>query len=966
MRKSILKTTAQALLAAALLAPLQAFSATTGALTLLPNAGAGAGNQPYTATTDITGNYLYVGNYGDGTISAYSVNTSTGALSAQGPAFLGSLDPVTLTLTPNGRFFYSAGGLLAGFALDGAATPGMIPATAGGGWGMGAGNGPESGAVDGASRYFYLAAYGDAQIRGYAIDPQSGALSALPGSPYATAVQPDAVALTPSGQFLYVTSAAGGLYAYSVNGAGGFTPLAGSPFSTGGNPGYLVMDPSGRFLYFANTNDNTIGAYAINASTGGLTAVAGSPFSAAAAPNCLAMDPSGRFLYANLAQTGIAGYAINNGSGALTAVPGSPYYVNVPGQCLQVSANGKFLYYLDGNNNVDVYSINNVALSINNLTVGINTVNIGTNASIPGNVTAKSAGFYYGNSPVPSAANSTLVATLNASGFSATLPTSALQADTTYYVRPFLVTASGDTYLGQTRTFTFEHVLNPMPAPTLSGSPLQLQMQGSINHLHGEAVQKAGFAFVSSSTSQTPVSTATATVNNKAFSASTTIPVSGLAASAYIRPFITTATGNSYYGAAVAFDNGPLVQTVSVTDAGIAGMALSGKLNDTFTPKAIGFAYATTANPQTSNSTVAGKSSGSSFGAALAQDALTPGATYYVRAYATQADGSVLYGASSSFVNKLVLNNNSVAGLDNLDLSATLRSGLTAKFTGFLYGTSAQVSLSSYEGYVPGSATSGVFTAQRALSLLKSPGQTYYVVDEQGNVAYSNVTSFVNNPAVQLTVTQLGSSNGNYTVTIAPRVKNIGRVDLIANTGKLGGVALLTNITAPGTYNLSFGNVLVPNSPYTFEIRVYFSGSASFYTSNVVTLSTKTATLGQDMRGGNLVYLDSSGQHGLIAQRTNANATIAPLAKAQQIMSSDPAWRLPTLAELETLYNADKAGYITLTTKGGQTLYWSSDSCANDGQCPNQDYQWTMMMSSGTAVPQSPTKQGWARGVKTF
>jgi DNA-binding beta-propeller fold protein YncE len=42
-------------------------------------------------------------------------------------------------------------------------------------------------------------------------------------------------------------------------------PVSGSPFLTGRNPFGLVIDPSGAFLYTANTADNTISEFTINA-----------------------------------------------------------------------------------------------------------------------------------------------------------------------------------------------------------------------------------------------------------------------------------------------------------------------------------------------------------------------------------------------------------------------------------------------------------------------------------------------------------------------------------------------------------------------------------------------------------------------------------------------------------------------------------------------------------------------------
>jgi len=59
---------------------------------------------------------------------------------------------------------------------------------------------------------------------------------------------------------------------YTINAAtGALTPVPGSPFATGTMPTYVTVDPTGKFAYVTNEGDNDVSGYTINATTGALT-----------------------------------------------------------------------------------------------------------------------------------------------------------------------------------------------------------------------------------------------------------------------------------------------------------------------------------------------------------------------------------------------------------------------------------------------------------------------------------------------------------------------------------------------------------------------------------------------------------------------------------------------------------------------------------------------------------------------
>jgi hypothetical protein len=101
------------------------------------------------------------------------------------------------------------------------------------------------------------------------------------------------VAVDPSGKFAYVVN----LNRNNVSGyridptTGALTAIAGSPFVTGRSPRSVAVDPSGKFAYVANQVDRTVSGYTIDPVNGALTVIASSPFATGAAPWSVAITP---------------------------------------------------------------------------------------------------------------------------------------------------------------------------------------------------------------------------------------------------------------------------------------------------------------------------------------------------------------------------------------------------------------------------------------------------------------------------------------------------------------------------------------------------------------------------------------------------------------------------------------------------------------------------------------------------
>ncbi|MDO8990766.1 MAG: beta-propeller fold lactonase family protein [Sideroxyarcus sp.] len=170
--------------------------------------------------------------------------------------------------------------------------------------------------------------------------------------------------VTPSPRFAYVANSSDNTVSiYTVNAATGQLRHNGYAM-TGASPHSVTVDPSGRFAYVANWGDNTISAYNINVSSGALTGVGTVP--AGTWPYAVTVDPSGKFAYvANEASFNVSAYTIDASTGALTevdqngAAAGTAVAAGRDPRSVTVDPSGRFAYVANANdNNISAYSIN--------------------------------------------------------------------------------------------------------------------------------------------------------------------------------------------------------------------------------------------------------------------------------------------------------------------------------------------------------------------------------------------------------------------------------------------------------------------------------------------------------------------------------------------------------------------------------------------------------------------------------
>ena len=270
-------------------------------------------------------------------VDAFSIDPSTGNLSLASvapvgcPPLLGlpTLYGFSEALDPSGRFLYvTDSSNLNAFSVSpsGSLTP--VPNS------PYALSGVTSVAVDPKGRFVYATAGSATSV--YSTDSGTGALTLMSTSPSQPGTHDvsSSLGIALSGSFLYEADTYSGVWAYAIDpNAGTLTPVPGSPFlpnftfaQYGPGPSWLSAAPGGLTLYASYSEGSPIASFSIDSATGVLARATGSPFGAAmASADSTAVDPTGRFIYAAVPGVGTWGYSINAATAAPIALELSPF-----------------------------------------------------------------------------------------------------------------------------------------------------------------------------------------------------------------------------------------------------------------------------------------------------------------------------------------------------------------------------------------------------------------------------------------------------------------------------------------------------------------------------------------------------------------------------------------------------------------------------------------------------------------
>jgi len=272
--------------------------------------------------------------YNPGAVVAYAVNAATGALTelAGSPyaAPNNAGNPDGIVVDPLDRFVYSAndvGNTVSGYTINaatGALTSVGAPVIVG--------TSPGPMAIDGAGKYLYVGNENDTTISAFAINAATGVLTPVAGSPFTlpntTGFGGSAHGLeVASNGLLYVSDYWGAVDAFTIGAAGGLTLVTGGSLHIVGQSTFqnITVNAGSTRGYMASYNTGAIVGFSIAAS-GVPSQIAGSPFSGLVSPNGVVLHPSGNVLYTANWVNQVAVYAVAP-SGVLTQIVGSPFTV---------------------------------------------------------------------------------------------------------------------------------------------------------------------------------------------------------------------------------------------------------------------------------------------------------------------------------------------------------------------------------------------------------------------------------------------------------------------------------------------------------------------------------------------------------------------------------------------------------------------------------------------------------------
>lgn len=210
------------------------------------------------------------------------------------------------------------------------------------------GGGGSSGTGSSGGDYLYVGNLGTNPLTVAGFTLANGALSVPSGSPWQVTLEPTSLAVTPDDNYLYVGSAAGGIYVFTISSTGSIS-LAndGTPVATGVEPSVLRVDPTGKWLLGADAFAGE--AYVFQIGSGGaLTAISTSfvTLNDTDPATDLEITPSGNYVYVSCGTAGIYTLSFNTGTGAMASVntPLTPRQNGDADYGMAISPSGGFLF----------------------------------------------------------------------------------------------------------------------------------------------------------------------------------------------------------------------------------------------------------------------------------------------------------------------------------------------------------------------------------------------------------------------------------------------------------------------------------------------------------------------------------------------------------------------------------------------------------------------------------------------
>lgn len=586
-----------------------------------------------------------------------------------------------------------------------------------------------------------------------------------------------------------------------------------------------------------------------------------------------------------------------------------------------------------------------------------------SSASIGGTITSDGGaavttrGVVYGTSSLSSTFN---VTTGTGTGTYTSSLTGLLPA-TTYYVRSFATNSVGTVYGTETSFTTIAIAPSLTTTAASSITKYAASAGGTITSNGGSVITASGICW---STTATPTTSNSKTIDGTT-SGTFTSSITGLTAGTtyYVRAYATNAIGTSY-GSVQSFttlstsSNNPLLaSTTSATSITANSAMLGGNVTDEGATQVSvrGLVYGTSTGSSTFSVTVG--SGAGTFTSTIT--GLTQGATYFVRSFATNVQGTS-YGAETSFTTQTTPTVSVTATPTSITTTTAIgggtissTGGATITTSGLVWGasTNPEITLSTK---TTNGATSGTFTS--SITGL-TQGTTYYVrayaTNYLGTSYGPNITfTTITTPTVSATATVTSitgttatgggtiSSDGGATVTSR---------GLVWGTTSGSSTFSVTSGAGTGTYVTNLSG-LTPAT--TYYVRAFATNSVgTVYGPETSFVSTATAPILSTTAASSIGKLDAvSG--GTITN--NGGSTIT----ASGICWSTSA--TPTISNSKTT-DGTTSGTFTSTMTGlamGTTYYVRAYATNSIGTAYGAAQSFTTLPFENVPTAANPVTNG--------
>ena len=289
------------------------------------------GNVPHHVDVDRAGRFVYVSNHDSPFVSGWQINQD-GSLTPMNPApgspVTADVEPHSSVIDQTGSFLYVVSGTgastLTAYTINTSTGSSLGLPTPIAGQSFPVGTHAHNVTISPNNSFLYVAVETSGEVRAFSRDTGTGNLTpqgVMSGMPVC-----DAVVVSNDNRFLYAAyENAVEVFSIGANGVlTRITPVSTFPTNNvggGSGPHSMALHPNGQTLYTANINGNSVSVFSVNTNTGVLTELQSPPLPTGAEPNFVTLHPNGLFLFtADQGPDQLSRFSVNS-NGSLVSPP---------------------------------------------------------------------------------------------------------------------------------------------------------------------------------------------------------------------------------------------------------------------------------------------------------------------------------------------------------------------------------------------------------------------------------------------------------------------------------------------------------------------------------------------------------------------------------------------------------------------------------------------------------------------